>query len=74
MVDYGQCLIFKRCYVGFSSSPMASRSSRRDYEPNDSITPNTSFHQADEDMAEAAKLGIEPKNLMGVIMRQTFIM
>ncbi|KAK2186669.1 hypothetical protein NP493_192g03061 [Ridgeia piscesae] len=58
----------------FSSSPMASRSSRRDYEPNDSITPNTSFHQADEDMAEAAKLGIEPKNLMGVIMRQTFLM
>jgi len=53
---------------------MASRSSRRDYEPNDSITPNTSFHQADEDMAEAAKLGIEPKNLMGVIMRQTFLM
>lgn len=48
----------------FSSSPMTSQGSRLDYELNESITPDTSFHLPD-DTSEAAKLRIEPKNLMG---------
>ncbi|KAI0211308.1 hypothetical protein LSAT2_003860 [Lamellibrachia satsuma] len=50
----------------FSSSPMLSPASRLGYQPNESFTPNTSFHQESNDMSESAKLGIEPKNLMGV--------
>ena len=45
---------------------MLNLASHLGYEPNESITPDTSFHQ--DDATESAKQGIEPKNLMGVII------
>ena len=53
-------------HLCFSSSPVLNLASHLGYAPNESITPDTSFHQ--DDPMESAKQGIEPKNLMGVII------